>query len=147
MARARKAADIRDSGLGWLFLGPFQAFSPLNLAAWAAPSHALPATIEQAQLMLAAWRANTDCLRALIRLHQDETLRLMQAPLYLEDQAQAAAAEPAPAETREEDAPAAAATLLMQPMLEATRAYGRVGRAFIVAQRDTMRAFAPPKPH
>jgi hypothetical protein len=33
-------------------------------------------------------------------------------------------------------------------MVEATRAYNRVGRAFIVAQRDTLRAWSQPEnPH
>ena len=38
----------------------------------------------------------------------------------------------------------ATAALLVRPMMEVTRAYSRVGRAFIVAQRDTMRAFTAP---
>nr|HRK65523.1 hypothetical protein [Terricaulis sp.] len=84
-----------------------------------------------------------DGLRPLVRAQAAAMVEMIAEP----DAAAAARAETANAEgdAADEASPAAA---LVQPMLEVTRAYGRVGRAFIVAQRDTMRAFTDAgKPH
>jgi hypothetical protein len=136
--------------MSWLALMPFPAFTPLNWWALATPRNALLASLNNARLALDAWRAGADGLRAMARLQQDELLRMVEAPLEAEQPEAAnldgeSVAEP----VKDEQADASvAASLLVQPMIEVTRAYGRVGRAFIVAQRDTMRAFAPPsKPH
>jgi hypothetical protein len=148
MARGRKAADSPNDGMSWLALMPFPAFTPLNWWALATPRNALLASMNNTRLALDAWRAGADGLRAMARLQQDEMLRMIEAPLDAE-QPEAANLDgesvPEPVTDAQADT---AASLLVQPMIEATRAYGRVGRAFIVAQRDTMRAFAPPeKPH
>ncbi len=150
MARGRKAADSPNDGMSWLALMPFPAFTPLNWWALATPRNALLASLNNARLALDAWRAGADGLRAMARLQQDELLRMVEAPLEAEQpEAANLDGESVPEPVKDEQADASvAASLLVQPMIEVTRAYGRVGRAFIVAQRDTMRAFAPPsKPH
>jgi hypothetical protein len=136
--------------MSWLALMPFPAFTPLNWWALATPRNALLASLNNARLALDAWRAGADGLRAMARLQQDELLRMVEAPLEAEQpEAANLDGESVPEPVKDEQADASvAASLLVQPMIEVTRAYGRVGRAFIVAQRDTMRAFAPPsKPH
>jgi len=137
--------------MSWLALMPFPAFTPLNWWALTTPRNALLASLNNTRLALDAWRAGADGVRAMARLQQDELLRMVEAPLEAKQRPVAANLDgkPAPDSVVDEQADSsAAAALLVQPMLEVTRAYGRVGRAFIVAQRDTMRAFAPPsKPH
>ncbi len=150
MARGRKAADSPNDGMSWLALMPFPAFTPLNWWALTTPRNALLASLNNTRLALDAWRAGADGLRAMARLQQDELLRMVEAPLEAEQQPAAANLDgkPAPEAVVDDQPDSSAAALLVQPMIEVTRAYGRVGRAFIVAQRDTMRAFAPPSnPH
>ena len=135
MTRAQSATETK--GMSLLALMPFPAFNPLNWGALAVPRNALLASAHSSQLVLDAWRAAGDSMRALVRLQQDEFLKLLQAEAgHAETQAEATEhkAEVADSET--------AAALFVEPMLEATRAYNRVGRAFIVAQRDTLRAFS-----
>jgi hypothetical protein len=141
MARGSKPADSPNDGMTWLTLMPFPAFNPLNWWALASPRNAALATLNNTRLALDAWRAGADGMRAMIRLQQDEALKMLEAQrneISAEvDRAEARAqADGAADETSE------ATALLMRPMVEATRAYSRVGRAFIVAQRDTLRAFA-----
>jgi hypothetical protein len=81
--------------------------------------------------------APADSLRALVRLQQDEALRALSA------QIERRAENLEEVETGEPAEEVVEAPFFVQPMIEATRAYSRVGRAFIVAQRDTLRAFAP----
>ncbi|MGD9981554.1 MAG: hypothetical protein AB7H66_02875 [Hyphomonadaceae bacterium] len=141
MARA-KSANSND-GMSWLALMPFPQFTPLNWWALATPRNAMLASLSTTKLALDAWRAGADGLRAMARLQQDEMLRMLEAPMQ-----EAAERAEASAETADEQQAETTAALLVRPMVEATRAYGRVGRAFIVAQRDTLRAFAPPEqPH
>lgn len=151
MARGSKTADSPNDGMSWLALTPFPAFNPLNWWALATPRNFWLASVNNSRLALDAWRAGADGMRAMVRLQQDELLSALEAPLTAEgDQPEAEADGAAATEAAKdaETAGAAAASLLVQPMIEATRAYGRVGRAFIVAQRDTMRAFAQTsKPH
>jgi hypothetical protein len=151
MARVPKPTNSSNDGMSWLALMPFPAFTPLNWWALASPRNALLASLNTTQVALNAWRASADGMRAMIRLHQDETLRMLEAPLQDAPGQAAEAAEEQPAAETTERAEATAETtaaLLMQPMIEATRAYSRVGRAFIVAQRDTLRAWAQTeRPH
>lgn len=147
MARAPKLSNSTNDGMSWLALMPFPAFTPLNWWALTSPRNAVLASLNTTRVALDAWRAGADGMRAMIRLSQDEMLRALEAPLQHASEKAADADAKAPATDESADTTAA---LLMQPMVEATRAYGRVGRAFIVAQRDTLRAFAPPaeeKPH
>lgn len=158
MARAPKSAPASSNdGMSWLALMPFPAFNPLNWWALASPRNAMLASMNNVHLAIDAWRAGADGLRSIVRLQQDEVLKLLETPLEaLPENANGADAESAAKEVRPEDAEAAPAAAdfvrpMVNPMLEVTRAYGRVGRAFIVAQRDTMRAFATTtttsKPH
>jgi hypothetical protein len=148
MARGPKAAQhTSNDGMSWLALMPFPAFNPLNWWALASPRNAMLASLNNAHLAIDAWRAGADGLRAMMRLQQDELLKMLEAPIEaLPEKADGAEVETAAeAHTLEDgEAPAAADFVrpMISPMLEVTRAYGRVGRAFIVAQRDTMRAFA-----
>ncbi|MGQ0532288.1 MAG: hypothetical protein ACT4OF_06310 [Caulobacteraceae bacterium] len=153
MARGPKAVETPNDGMSWLALAPFPAFNPLNWWALTTPRNFWLASLNNTRLALDAWRAGADGVRAMMRLQQDEMLSALEAPLERRaDGAEAvdgdgAAAATEAAKDAEADANAAA-SMLVQPMIEATRAYGRVGRAFIVAQRDTMRAFAQSsKPH
>lgn len=142
MARVQKTNSGPD-GMSWVSLMPFPAFNPLNWWALGTPANAMAASLHATRLALDAWRAGADGMRAMVRAQQDVMLDMIAEP----DAAAAARAETANAEgdAADEASPAAA---LVQPMLEVTRAYGRVGRAFIVAQRDTMRAFTDAgKPH
>lgn len=138
MARAPKTEQAGPNGMSMLTVMPFPAFNPLNWWALASPRNAMLASVHTARLALDAWRAGADSVRAMMRLQQDEVLKLLQA----ETEGPETAAEEAEHEAEVEDSEAAAA-LFVQPMIEATRAYGRVGKAFIVAQRDSLRAFAP----
>jgi hypothetical protein len=150
MARGPKPAASANDGMSWLALMPFPAFTPLNWWALTTPRNALLATLSNTRLALDAWRAGADGLRAMARLQQDEMLNMLTAQT---DGREEAESEPAQGEARPdgasaEEASEAAATFLMRPMVEATRAYSRVGRAFIVAQRDTLRAWAQTeRPH
>lgn len=149
MARGPKPAASANDGMSWLALMPFPAFTPLNWWALTTPRNAMLATLSNTRLALDAWRAGADGLRAMARLQQDEALKLLAAPI---DASKGEDAEAAQAETQRgdgaEEASEAAATFLVRPMVEATRAYSRVGRAFIVAQRDTLRAWTQTeRPH
>jgi hypothetical protein len=135
--------------MSWLALMPFPALTPLNWWALATPRNALLATLNNTQLALNAWRAGADGLRAIARLQQDEMLNLLTAQVDgREDEAAAQDADARADGASAEETSEAAATFLVRPMVEATRAYSRVGRAFIVAQRDTLRAWAQTeRPH
>ncbi len=145
---ARKAADSPNDGMTWLPLMPFPAFNPLNWWALTSPRNIMLASLNTTRIALDAWRASTDGMRAVMRLQQDELIKMaetrFEAPA---EQAESAAAPQAEGEST--PAPASFVSPMFDPMLEATRAYGRVGKAFIVAQRDTMRAFTQDaaKPH
>jgi hypothetical protein len=133
----------------WLALMPFPALTPLNWWALTSPRNALLASLNTTRVAIDAWRAGADGMRAMLRLQQDEALKMLEAQMQAQDaEAEVAEAEAAPSEASADEASDQAAAMLVRPMMEVTRAYGRVGRAFIVAQRDTMRAFVqPPKPH
>lgn len=151
MARERKTLDSSNDSTGWLAFMPPPTFNPLNWWALSSQRATMLATLNNTRAVLEAWRAGADNLRAIIRQQQDETLRLLEAPLETAGEVEAkpngAGEEAEPAKPSEATV-TPAADLLVQPMIEMTRAYGRVGRAFIVAQRDTMRAFVPPsQPH
>jgi len=137
MTRARKAGDTAPDGMSLIALMPFPALNPLNWWALASPANALNATLHNTQMALSAWRAGADGMRAMLRAQQDSMLAMVSARAPAE-----AEAADAPAETAQEADSAAVAAEFARPMLEMTRAYGRVGKAFIVAQRDTMRALA-----
>jgi hypothetical protein len=154
MARGRKAADGPNDGMSFLALVPFPAFNPLNWWALASPRNAMLASLNNAHLALDAWRAGADGLRSIMRLQQDELIKMMETPLEALPEKGDDAEANAATETEKQEAEAAPADFvrpMVNPMLEVTRAYGRVGRAFIVAQRDTMRALATTsttsKPH
>jgi hypothetical protein len=150
MARGPKPTASSSDGMSWLALMSFPAFTPLNWWALMTPRNAMLATLNNTRVALDAWRAGADGLRAMARLQQDEMLNMLTAQA---DEHEAAEEAPAQAEARANGANAeaaseAAATFLVRPMVEATRAYSRVGRAFIVAQRDTLRAWAQTeRPH
>jgi hypothetical protein len=135
----------------WLALMPFPAFNPLNWWALSTPRNIMLASLNNARLAADAWRAGADGLRAIVRLQQDEALKALEAQFEARDEeadTEAVEAAAPGAEIAADEASEQTAALLVRPMIEVTRAYGRVGRAFIVAQRDTMRAFAQtPKPH
>lgn len=134
MADAHQSQPTHD-GMSQITLMPFPAFNPLNWWALAHPGNALRATLHTTQIALDAWRAGADGMRVMVRAQQDAMLNAARPALP------AKSLEPAPEPTLEEQDAQAAAAIFVSPMLEATRAYGRVGKAFIVAQRDTMRAF------
>lgn len=136
MARAPKTADTHHDGMSWITLMPFPALNPLNWWALATPTNALKASLHHTHMALDAWRAGADSWRAMMRAQQDALMGLIEHP----EQADGAAA-PSQASAEETADTQAAAAEFVRPMLEVTRAYGRVGKAFIVAQRDTMRAF------
>lgn len=139
---ARKAQSPND-GMTWLALMPFPAFNPLNWWALTSPHNAALATLHTTRVAMDAWRAGADGMRAMVRMQQDEMLKMIEAPLH--ERAEDADASAEAADARPDEQAEATAALLVRPMMEVTRAYGRVGRAFIVAQRDTMRAFAQPE--
>lgn len=145
MARARKSSLAAD-GMGLLQVMPFPALNPWNWWALAAPRNAMLAGMHNCHAALQAWRVGADCMRAAVREQQDAMLALWETPPASEPEHEA---EAAPADVAAANgAHKAEAADFMTPMLEATRAYGRVGKAFIVAQRNTMRAFAETgKPH
>lgn len=139
MARAPKTATTPHDGMSWIALMPFPALNPLNWWALATPTNALKASLHHTHMALDAWRAGADGWRSMVRAQQDAWMGLIEHP--------EPDANPEPPENTA-DAQAAAVEFV-RPMLEVTRAYGRVGKAFIVAQRDTMRAFTQTadKPH
>ena len=141
MARGPKSATSPNDGMTWLALMPFPAFTPLNWWALATPRNATLAMLNTTRVALDAWRAGTDGLRAMARLQQNEMLKFLETSLETSEEA-ALATERQAADASADDASEAATTLLVRPMVEATRAYSRVGRAFIVAQRDTLRAWS-----
>lgn len=144
MARGPKSAASPNDGMSWIALMPFPAFTPLNWGALATPRNAMLAALKNTELALCAWRAGADGLRAMARLQQDEALKMLGASFEAET-SEAEQAEPMQADGADAEA---AAPLFVRPMVEATRAYSRVGRAFIVAQRDTLRAWTQTeRPH
>ncbi len=141
MTRARKSATTSANGISSLPGMPLAAFNPWNYLAIMAPSTASLAAFKGAETMLKAWRANSDIIREALRARQDSFLAMLEAPPAREPEA---ALEALPENTAAQSEPADFVT----PMLDVTRAYSRVGKAFIVAQRDTMRAFTQAgKPH
>lgn len=143
MARGQKASNPGPDGMSWLALAPFPAWNPLNWWALASPRNAMLASITNTEIALDAWRAAADSMRALMRLQQDDVLKSLHMPFEKNE-----GAETAPSKEDDEAADDDVAPFLVRPMIEATRAYNRMGRAFIVAQRDTLRALAPEtKPH
>jgi hypothetical protein len=142
MTRARKLNTPVNDGMNLLQVMPFPAFNPWNWWALAAPQNAWRASLHTTQLVLQMWRVSADGMRALVREQQDAMLAMAREPLT----ATAEAEIEAPAEAADEIE--AQAADFVTPMLDVTRAYGRAGKAFIVAQRNTMRAFAgAAKPH
>lgn len=140
MTRARK--PIANDGMSFLQLMPFPAANPWNWWALAAPQNALRATAHTLNATLQAWRIGADSMRALVREQQDMLMAMM-------DASTASAYDAAPQQDNApEHAPANTEADFVTPMLEVTRAYSRAGRAFIVAQRQSMRAFTgAEKPH
>ena len=129
MSRARKTAPTA-SGMNWLEILP-PALSPWNW--WGAPL----AAVQNTHAMLDAWRSSADSMRAAVRSQQDAFCALCEASL---SRASETKPEAANADAANDEAKAEVADFVT-PMMEASRAYGRVGRAFIVAQRNSMRAF------
>ncbi len=129
MSRAHKTAPTAN-GMNWLEILP-PALSPWNW--WGAPL----AAFQNTHAMMAAWRSSADSMRAAMREQQDAFCALCEASLARPSETEPAAADANAAsdETKPEIAD------FVTPMVEASRAYGRVGRAFIVAQRNSMRAF------
>ncbi len=143
MARTRKAANLASDGMAWLQVMPFPALNPLNWWALTAPQNSALASLKGAQATLQAWRSSSDSMRAIMRAQQDALLAMWDAPTALDGEA-----SPESDTTTTESPPRTEAADFVTPMLDVTRAYGRVGKAFIIAQRDTMRAFTQvEKPH
>lgn len=131
MSRARKITPTA-SGMNWLEILP-PALSPWNW--WGAPL----AAFQNTHAMMAAWRSSADSMRAAMREQQDAFCALCEASLTRPSEA-----EPETADTGASNGKAEVEVEVadfVTPMLEASRAYGRVGRAFIVAQRNSLRAF------
>ncbi|MEQ1617202.1 MAG: hypothetical protein ABL883_02520 [Terricaulis sp.] len=142
MARTRKSANLASDGMAWLQVMPFPALNPLNWWAMTSPKNSMLASLKGAQATLQAWRSSSDSLRAMMRAQQDALLAMCVTPTASEDEASSEA------DAAAENAPRTEAADFVTPMLDVTRAYGRVGKAFIIAQRDTMRAFTQTeKPH
>jgi hypothetical protein len=147
MARTKKTPTLSADGMNWLQLMPFPAANPMNWWALARPHNSVLAAMSGAHAALQSWRTGADALRAMVRAQQDAMLAMMEQSLARRDEGEA---DPTPAERKAEanGVDAAEPVDFVTPMLEATRAYGRVGKAFIVAQRNTLRAFNPPHaPH
>lgn len=144
MAQSRKTALAAD-GMAGLQMMPFPALNPWNWWALARPSVATHAALYGASATMQAWRIGADGMRAVVRAQQDGLLAIW-APSEASNEPVAPEASAQRMETQRESA--APASTSVAPMLEATRAYGRIGKAFIVAQRDTLRAFTEAsKPH
>jgi len=140
MSRASKTGESVPDGMSWIALAPFPAFNPLNWWALGNPANAMAASLHVTRMSIEAWRAGADGMRAALRAQQDALLSLTAT-----SQADSA---PEGTEAAKEQDSAAAGAAFVAPMLEVTRAYGQMGKAFIVAQRDTMRAFSEAgKPH
>lgn len=137
MSRARRAGESYADGMSWIAIAPFPAFNPLNWWALTNPANAMQASLHATRMGVEAWRATADGMRAALRAQQDALLAFTDTATQ--------ATEPAPTETgqaaKEHDS-AVAGVALVAPMLEVTRAYGQIGKAFIVAQRDAMRSFS-----
>lgn len=147
MARAQKSAlssnALASDGMAGIQLMPFPALNPWNWWALAAPRNAALAAAQGAQVALDAWRCGADACRYALRQQQDLMLHFWEAPAQ-EAEAEGAEADAEPARNGDAEREADFVT----PMMEATRAYSRVGKAFIVAQRNTLRAFTETtKPH
>jgi hypothetical protein len=144
MAQSRKTALAAD-GMAGLQMIPFPALNPWNWWALARPNVATRTALYGATATLQAWRIGADGMRAMVRAQQDSLLA-MWAPGEAPNEPNPPQASADAVESKQE--PHAAAPTFVTPMLEATRAYGQIGKAFIVAQRDTMRAFSEAgKPH
>ncbi|MEZ5994991.1 MAG: hypothetical protein R3C25_04495 [Hyphomonadaceae bacterium] len=143
MARTSNAPT--NDGMSLLQIMPFTALNPWNWWALMAPQNAMLAAFHTTHTAMKAWRAGADSARALLREQQDALFAMTEEPLMPKKEPAAQKAEPnrAPADAQAAD--------FVTPMLEATRAYNRAGRAFIVAQRNSLRAFAQEgddaKPH
>jgi hypothetical protein len=143
MARARKTAVLNTDGMSWLQVMPFPAVNPWNWGALALPRNAIITSFAVMEAGVQAWRTGADAMRIAARAQQDVWLGLAHKQLAPSDAEPEATSDAEPAsETADEVAD------FVTPMLEVTRAYGRAGKAFIVAQRNTMRAFTGAgKPH
>lgn len=131
MSRARKTATAAN-GLNWLEILP-PALSPWNW--WGAPL----AAFQNSHTLLTLWRSSADHMREAMRKQQDAFCAACEASLTRRDKAEPEAAPASADAGNGESSPDVAD--FVTPMLEAGRAYERVGRAFIVAQRNTLRAF------
>lgn len=140
MPRARKPTHV-DDGMNLLQVMPFPALNPWNWWALTAPRNTVLATLSGAQAAMQAWRCGVDAVRTALRAQQDALVSALTGTL-------ASSEEPtAPEDAASEGQPSEAATFVA-PMLAATRAYSTMGKAFIIAQRDTLRAFSGAgKPH
>jgi hypothetical protein len=140
MTRAGKPTNT-PAGINGVPGMPLAAFNPWNWLALMTPSTSSLAALKVAESALQAWRANSDAMRAALRARQDSWLAQLETPLTRE-------AEAPSEETQANGVIEAEQVDFVTPMLDVTRAYGRVGKAFIVAQRDTLRAFTQAdKPH
>lgn len=143
MTRAQKTQHAED-GMAWLQVMPFPAMNPWNWWALAAPQNAALATLKGAQTAVHAWRCGADAMRTTLRAQQDAMFAMLAAPLLKSAEARPEpAAEPQP----EQAADSATQAAFVEPFVAATRAYSSVGKAFITAQRDTLRAFAGAERH
>ena len=143
MARTRKSINTAVPGMNGVVGMPLAALNPWNWLALMAPSTSSLAVLKGAETALQAWRANADAMRAALRARQDSLLALLEA----QPRGDANGQTP-PEEAEENGAHQAEQADFVTPILDVTRAYSRVGKAFIVAQRDTMRAFTQTgKPH
>ena len=144
MPRARKSPLVND-GMNLLQVMPFPAFNPWNWWALTAPRNAALAARSGAQAAVQAWRCSADALRTTLRAQQDAIVTALSATLVESEPASAPEDGAVEAEGEERQAESAA---FVAPMLAATRAYSTMGKAFIIAQRDTLRAFSGAgKPH
>lgn len=143
MARAQKSHSLAGDGMAWLQVMPFPALNPWNWWALTAPRNAALAAAKGAQVAVEACRCYSDAARIMVRQQQDLMLRWWETPA---NAAEASAAAAASEQTNASSAQAQAD--FVTPMMEVTRAYSRAGKAFIVAQRNSLRAFTQPeKPH
>lgn len=142
MPRTHKTTHV-DDGMNLLQVMPFPAFNPWNWWALAAPRNAALAALSGAQSAVQAWRCGADAVRTALRAQQDAIVTALSATLVQSEQP--SAPDNGAVESEEQRAESVA---FVAPMLAATRAYSTMGKAFIIAQRDTLRAFSgADKPH
>jgi hypothetical protein len=139
MARNRKTNALASDGLAQVQIWPFPALNPWNWWALTAPRNTVLASMHGARATLDACRNGADGIRALVRAQQDVWLAMLETSIDVTRERAASAAQAVETDPRSQDA------RLVAPIVEATRAYGRVGSAFIAAQRDTLRAFIRPE--